>query len=1562
MAPVPADPSRFVDRSLLTDRSRCPLCGRVLPGPRCPACGVSLSGTAAQRVWDLSVQAARLLDTRDAALVELRRTAFVPPLLPAAPTSPAAPAAPMTPAAPAAPFAPPSEPRPVPAPPLGMPLPTPPLPATPTPAPTPAPTRVSVLDRVGVQVVLVGLGALLLAVSVVVFLVVSWDRLSLGGRAAIVAGLTLTALGVSWRLRSGLRATAEAIGALGVVMVLADAWAVRGMGLFGADRLDAWAYAAGAAAGCALLLGGWALVSGVRAGSLAGALLAPSSAVLAGAYGVHRGHGLGWLGLGALVAAVVTAVRPMIPDGDRAERVVLRLWAAAGLVVTAIVCLPLTVGHDRAVATGLLVLACAVAVLQARCDLMPVVAGRPATQPGVDLRRLWSAASGAALVASALPASLGLVDAGHADTAWTMALAPALGGLLALAAVRATPLLHAFGVRGRAMLTAIGVLFGALALPAAVLASGWLLLAAATPLPAWRGSAGSALARLMRPVQDTNLGALISTHAAAALGLAALAVTAAAASRLGGAPVARRARPLLDRWAIGTAVAAVVLGCLAPALPVWAVIALLGAVAVAGGAALARPAASVVAVRAGTAAATVAGTLGVLLSWNVRALSVPVTLAGIGALVLARRPAPAALRPLLVGVAMAALAPTAGATAALAGRGTADRVTVAGLALAIVTALLAGVRSWPRGVRRPAGPPWARPERLGAVLVGLGGMVVALVVVAAGDLVRPDPLRQAYLLAAAVVVAVAAVSRREGPLGVPASAVAAAALPPLVAALGLELRDADLLGLPLPFLLAGTASATALLVAGLTLAGGGRRADDAAHDSPDRAADPRRIPAEVAAAVVAVASLIVTSNADQLWVVLLLLGTGVSALSALPDRRRLGWLAGVLLTASSWVRLGLADVGVVEAYTLPPAAALLVVGALRLRRDRAASPWRALGPGTAGALLPSVAASWSGGELRPWVLLVVAAVAVVAGFAVPAVRDLGVPGAAAAVAASAVGVGRGLVALADDRYGVIDVERWSVPAAAVLLGAGLLLSRTSRPPRPVTAVGADPAQALGAPVARMVLPPAWAAAAALALALGMSLLAAVDQALPGGGAVLHAHEGPRAVVWRCAAVLVAGLVVALAAAVRRVDGVRAEPVEAVALAAATVAAGCGWLSGSWPVETWAVPLGLAYAAVGAGRLWRGRVTRGAQLVRIGMAVGLGPSVLAAVNGSPLRPALLLAVAVTLAALAVAVARRMPAPDGAPALLGELIHVGLIAAVAVAGSVGLLRSLAGVQHADPGPLAVEVWSLPAAVVVVGTALVVAGSQIGTGPWWRWVAPAGLLLAWVPTTAAVAVGLARHGSGAGILWTEHEQLLRAVRGAGVFALAGAVVVADAWVGEALRARAARVRLLGREPVLVALLGACTAAGLGWWDRPREEWRWAVPLAAVLLLAGAVRLARVPGMRSWPALAPGLVILLGPSLWVAWQSGGTVRIVWLVVAGAVVVVVGAVRRLQAPLVLGAIALALHAVVQLGPWIVQLAGTVPRWVVLSLAGALLLGLGTTYERRLKQVRDVRLMVTGMR
>ncbi|KQP65596.1 SCO7613 C-terminal domain-containing membrane protein [Nocardioides sp. Leaf285] len=72
------------------------------------------------------------------------------------------------------------------------------------------------------------------------------------------------------------------------------------------------------------------------------------------------------------------------------------------------------------------------------------------------------------------------------------------------------------------------------------------------------------------------------------------------------------------------------------------------------------------------------------------------------------------------------------------------------------------------------------------------------------------------------------------------------------------------------------------------------------------------------------------------------------------ERRPAGWLGGTLLTAASWVRLADAGVTQPEAYALPAALALLVLGALRLRSDPAASTRSALGSGLLLATVPSL--------------------------------------------------------------------------------------------------------------------------------------------------------------------------------------------------------------------------------------------------------------------------------------------------------------------------------------------------------------------------------------------------------------------------------------------------------------------------------------------------------------------------------------------------------------------------------------------------------------------------------
>ena len=86
--------------------------------------------------------------------------------------------------------------------------------------------------------------------------------------------------------------------------------------------------------------------------------------------------------------------------------------------------------------------------------------------------------------------------------------------------------------------------------------------------------------------------------------------------------------------------------------------------------------------------------------------------------------------------------------------------------------------------------------------------------------------------------------------------------------------------------------------------------------------------------------------------------------------------------------------------------------------------------------------------------------------------------------------------------------------------------------------------------------------------------------------------------------------------------------------------------------------------------------------------------------------------------------------------------------------------------------------------------------------------------------------------------------------------------------------------------------------------------VPPALGLVFLGARALRRDPAVRSWPALGPGLALLTIPSLLYDFTAPSVVddfgatalwRVVGLGIVAIALVVVGALRRLQAPLVLG-------------------------------------------------------------
>jgi hypothetical protein len=109
------------------------------------------------------------------------------------------------------------------------------------------------------------------------------------------------------------------------------------------------------------------------------------------------------------------------------------------------------------------------------------------------------------------------------------------------------------------------------------------------------------------------------------------------------------------------------------------------------------------------------------------------------------------------------------------------------------------------------------------------------------------------------------------------------------------------------------------------------------------------------------------------------------------------------------------------------------------------------------------------------------------------------------------------------------------------------------------------------------------------------------------------------------------------------------------------------------------------------------------------------------------------------------------------------------------------------------------------------------------------------------------------------------------------------------------------------------------------------------------------------SWLAFAPSVVVALGPSTVLALRAHSAGRPVCVIVLALGTVVCGARWRLQAPVLLGAATLVVFGAQGIFPLIAQ----APLWAALAVAGAVLVWLGATAERRMMDLKKV---VAGFR
>ncbi|NLV55825.1 MAG: hypothetical protein GXY13_09470, partial [Acidimicrobiales bacterium] len=317
----------------------------------------------------------------------------------------------------------------------------------------------------------------------------------------------------------------------------------------------------------------------------------------------------------------------------------------------------------------------------------------------------------------------------------------------------------------------------------------------------------------------------------------------------------------------------------------------------------------------------------------------------------------------------------AGADSAIDVPGWASIVQLAGVALIVAAAAVAGRRWWSSAAASVAvGVVVVLPFALG---LGVGAAAVGVLALAVGAaaLVGYD-LRDGVLVATAAALGGLAVVLAMGstPLAVGTIAVVTALVVGLagltlrqrveaaplwvgaagssvVVAAGLEAWIAESPGSTVAVVVAGAAAlvgSAAALVEGIPVPGSAE--PDA---GPDGAASLSATAVDVVAGVGLLSAATLVQSLDGLSLVVLIAAVWAGVAATRPSRRPLAFVAAALGVVVVWLRLAGADVDVVEAYTVPLALWLLGVGIV-LGRGRASwTSWARYGAGLVALVGPT---------------------------------------------------------------------------------------------------------------------------------------------------------------------------------------------------------------------------------------------------------------------------------------------------------------------------------------------------------------------------------------------------------------------------------------------------------------------------------------------------------------------------------------------------------------------------------------------------------------------------------
>ncbi|MFB7882565.1 SCO7613 C-terminal domain-containing membrane protein [Microbacterium sp. NPDC056057] len=1191
----------------LLDVVRCAVCGSgIVAERRCPACGADFRGAIGRDLWAASQDAVDALTARQLALERV-------PIVPVEAPSAAVAAEPVVAHHPPAPS------------------------ATPSPAAGPSAT---------VQSVLAVAGAGLVAVAAVVFTFFNPDLADPLPRAAIIGAIAAAFLGGSAFLaRRGLRFSAEAIGALGVVflaLTIATALALLPSGL------DGWIFTALTTLVAGGALAGLAPRAGIRAWLWSGLVaLAFVPLMLGLATPSALATTAGCLASAAAASALVAFAsrgsagfaRPLTAE------VVTLTVVQFGFVAAALVTVR---GTDASTGVSPAYLASAALV---------AIAALAAASSRHLAGALWSGVAGAAIVAAA--AVLPLTAAGLGN--WLAAFPVAAG--LGLVVAGALSPLHRVVARGAFFAGAVAVVAAVAAIPtltafltlAGVIASPSTALPSATGLALTVGLAALALslasfAAITTP-HGVALAGAVGDEASVPLapGFGADAVPSGRAPYAPSAPDAPRipdaeADPL-ESWrppAIGTrwlgflgawyAVLAFLTVLALPDPEVWARIAIgLVAAVVTGAVSTTRLRDASAAVRMPlVVGAHAAVAFAAVLSWRDDDLTVWAGAAVVATLGVLALTVPRAARFVHVGVGFAyALVVLATALA----RAGADPLVVVCLTTCAAGAVAISVTF----ARRVPSREWYAVLVVTAVPFAIG--VLQVVFERSGW--------TALSTAVIFCLALTLVTTTRPGLGVVVRTLAAATLVPAVAVvavcLGAQLLPMSGSPIVLPVIaavVAGVLASADLLAAALS------RRLPAAHV---RAAGLAVEASALLTAVIAVGLSLVRPSAGlpTTLLVLVILGIGFVA-TALFSPRRYAWpLAGAAFTGALWSAWGIVGVTGLEPYLLPPALGIAIVAAWLTARGRPAVGLYSVGlavavvpvlialalDGTDAAM--AALAIDAGFPARAYALVgaswaLVAASVIVSRVSAPRVRRLRLlraPTLAVAIAAAAAAAvqgmrwGTGLDAAPTDPL-IVAALAFGLVGAGAAASAGRLLHVGATPETPLSRT-----RWLGAPAVLILGVAAW-----------------------------PAIERDWFVIWTMWALLLALLTLMVAVAARGLRAPTALPPVWFLFAVSFTTAVVAWSPRDLRVEWFSLPLGLFVLTAGALALrrpapfapprsfeaWPAGWTGSWPLLAPGLVTMLSASV-AATYTDPRTWRAILVMAIALVAILVGATRRLAAP-------------------------------------------------------------------------------------------------------------------------------------------------------------------------------------------------------------------------------------------------------------------------------------------------------------------------------